>query len=220
MSFHLQRELDQLKKEILQLGGRVENATNNAMLALTDRREDLTENVFREEVLINENEVVIEENCLKILALHQPVAVDLRFIVVVLKVNNDLERMGDLAVNVAKRAVLLSSKDPIPFPTEFTETLPSVIRAMVHNSLDALIKLDVKMAREVIAMDDIVDNINRQMYVSVQSLIESDNATIERGISLLSASRYLERIADLATNIAEEVVFIVEGVVVRHTSLP
>lgn len=218
MSFHLQRELDQLKKELLQLGGRVENATNNAILALTDRRGDLTENIFSEEVLINENEVIIEENCLKILALHQPVAVDLRFIVVVLKVNNDLERMGDLAVNIAKRAVLLSSKDPIPFPTEFTETLPVIIRAMVHNSLDALIKLDVEMAREVIAMDDTVDNINRQMYASVQSLIENDSTTIERGISLLSTSRYLERIADLAANIAEEVVFMVEGVVVRHTS--
>ena len=216
MSFHLQRELNQIKKEVLQLGNRVEAAINNAMLALIDRREDLTQKVFSEENLINESEVLIEENCLKILALHQPVAVDLRFIVVVLKVNNDLERMGDLAVNIAKRAVLLSSQEPIPCPTEFTETLPGVIRAMVHNSLDALIKLDVEMAREVIAMDDVVDNINRQMYSSVQSLIENDNTTIEQGISLLSTSRYLERIADLATNIAEEVVFMVEGVVVRH----
>jgi len=216
MSFHLQRELDQLKKEILQLGSRVESATNNAMLALNDGRVELTGKIFSDEKLINEEEVLIEENCLKILALHQPVAVDLRFIVVVLKVNNDLERMGDLAVNVASRAVFLASQEPIPWPKDFTETLPGVIRTMVRHSLDALVKMDVTMAREVIAMDDIVDNINREMYVATRKLIEGDISTVERAISLLSTSRYLERIADLATNIAEEVLFMVDGEVVRH----
>ena len=218
MSLHLQRDLDRLKKEILLLGSMVETAINKAMLAFYERRPELAQSVFQEEKLINKKEISIEEDCLKILALHQPVAVDLRFIVVVLKVNNDLERMGDFAVNVAKRAIFIASKDSIPYPAEFSDTMSKRISTMVHNSLDALVKLDVDLAREVIAMDDDVDAVNRQMYVQVQALMESDSSTIGRAIGLLSTSRYLERIADLASNIAEEVIFMVEGEVVRHQS--
>jgi phosphate transport system protein len=216
MAVHLQRDLDQLKKDILILGSMVEAAIDNAIFSLNARQPELAENVIREETMVDEKEVQIEENCLKILALHQPVAADLRFIVVVLKVNNDLERMGDFAVNVAKRAIFLSAQDAIPCPPEFTDTMARTIRTMVHNSLDALVKPDVQMARHVIAMDNEVDEINRQMYVKLQMLMEKDTATIERAIGLLSTSRYLERIADLATNISEEVIFMVEGEVVRH----
>ena len=216
MSLHLQRDLDQLKKEILQLGSMVETAINNAIFSLNDRRPELAEKVFRDEKLIDEKEVFIEEECLKILALHQPVAVDLRFIVAILKVNNDLERMGDFAVNVAKRAMFLSDNPPIPCPPAFTDTMSKRIRSMVHDSLDALVKLDVNLARNVIAMDDDVDDINRQMYVELQKLMTNDSSTIERAVGLLSTSRYLERIADLATNIAEDVIFMVEGEVIRH----
>lgn len=219
MSLHLQRDLDHLKKEILQLGTMVESAINNAILALIERRAELAESVFREEALINEKEVEIEEDCLKILALHQPVAGDLRFIVVVLKVNNDLERMGDFAKNVAKRAVYLSSKNPLAFPAAFIETMPKSIRTMVHDSLDALVKLDVELARSVIEMDNEVDEVNRQMYAEVQTQMEQDTSTIKRSIGLLSSSRYLERIADLATNIAEDVIFMVEGEVIRHQTI-
>ena len=218
MSVHLQRDLDHLKKEILTLGEMVEAATNDAMLALSNRLPDLARSVITAEKAIDVKEVLIEEACLKILALHQPVAIDLRFIVLVLKVNNDLERMGDFAANVAARALFLSSEEPIPFPPEFSATMPSRIRTMVHNSLDALVKLDVVLAREVIEMDNEVDAINRQMYVELQNLMERDSSTIKRAIELLSTSRYLERIADLATNIAEEVVFLVEGEVIRHSS--
>ena len=218
MSIHLQRDLDRLKREILTLGEMVESATNNAMLALNNRLPDLADSVIVAERAIDDKEVLIEEACLKILALHQPVAIDLRFIVLVLKVNNDLERMGDFAANVAERAQFLSSEEPIPFPPEFAKTMPSRIRTMVHNSLDALVKLDVVLAREVIDMDNEVDAINRQMYVELQNLMERDSSTIKRAIELLSTSRYLERIADLATNIAEEVVFLVEGEVIRHSS--
>jgi phosphate transport system protein len=216
MSLHLQKDLDRLRKEILQLGAMVETAINTAILAVNDRRAELADSVFEGERWINDKEVSIEEDCLKILALHQPVAVDLRFIVVVLKVNNDLERMGDFAVNVAKRAVFLNSKEPIPIPPEFSNTMSRSIRTMVHSSLDALVKLDLDLAHEVIAMDNDVDEVNRQMYVELQALMETDTSTIERAIGLLSTSRYLERIADLATNIAEEVIFMVEGEVVRH----
>ncbi len=218
MSLHLQRELDRLKKEILQLGCMVENGINNAIIALSDRRPELAQSVFKQEKLINEKEVLIEEECLKILALHQPVAADLRFIVVVLKVNNDLERIGDFAVNVAKRAEFLASVPLIPCPPEFTQSMAKNIRTMLHLSLDALVTLDVNLARKVIAMDAQVDQVNRQMYVALQSLMENEPNTVERAVSLLSTSRYLERVADLTTNIAEEVIFMVEGEVVRHQS--
>jgi phosphate transport system protein len=216
MSLHLQRDLDALKKELLLLGNMVETAINNSILSLNDRRPELAEAVLAGEKLIDDKEVLIEEECLKILALHQPVALDLRFIVVVLKVNNDLERMGDFAVNVAKRAIFLCNNAPIPIPIEFTEKMSRCIRTMVHDSLDAMVKMDVELARNVILRDEEVDEVNRLMFMEFRTLVESDTSTIERALGLLSTSRYLERIADLATNIAEDVIFMVEGEVVRH----
>lgn len=216
MSLHLQRDLDKIKKELLQLGSMVESNINNAILALSDRREELAELVFKEEELVDEKEVYIEEECLKTLALHQPVAVDLRFIVVVLKVNNDLERMGDFAVNIAKRSMFLTKQPPIAIPVGFTDNMLQSIRTMVHNSLEALVTLDVELAQEVIDMDDAVDAMNKQMYVELQALMAGDISTIERAIAVLSTSRYLERIADLATNICEDVIFMVNGSVIRH----
>ena len=213
---HLQRDLEKLKREILELGGMVEVAINDAILALHNRRKDLAEKVIEKEGRINEKEVHIEEECLKILALHQPVAADLRFLVVTLKVNNDLERMGDFALNVAQRAIFLSSHEPIPSLPDFVNVLPDVVRTMVRSTLDSLVRLDVTMAREVIGMDDTIDDINRRMYGELQALMQKDPNTIERAVQLLSTSRYLERIADLATNIAEDVIFMVEGRVVRH----
>lgn len=196
----------------------VEVAINDAILALKNRRTDLAEKVIEREEEINEKEVFIEEECLKILALHQPVAVDLRFIVVTLKVNNDLERMGDFALNIAERAISLAEEDPIPTLPEFIEVVPETIRTMVRLTLDSLVKLDVDMAREVIEMDDIIDDINRKMYGQLQEVMMQDPNTIERAIQVLSTSRYMERIADLATNIAEDVIFMVDAKVVRHGS--
>ena len=216
MSRHLQRDLDELKKELLQLGGMVETAINNSLIALNDRRPELAEALIEEEKLVDEKEVHIEEECLKILALHQPVAMDLRFIVVVLKVNNDLERMGDMASKIAKRSLLLSSEDPIPTLPEFREVMPDYIRTMVKNSLEAMIKLDLEMAREVIEMDNTVDEINRQMYEAFHQQVIADPNTTQRALATLSVSRYLERIADLATNVAEDVIFMIDGEVIRH----
>lgn len=218
MSLHLQRDLDNLKKQILVLGNMVETAINNSILALNNRDFELAEKVILEEAAIDDKEVFIEEECLKILALHQPVAIDLRFIVVVLKVNNDLERMGDFAANVAKRAMFLSQHDPIFALPEFVDVLPGVVGTMVREALDALVKLDVDLAKKVMDMDDIVDEINRKMYVQIQQMILADSSTVERAINLLSTSRYLERIADLTTNIAEDVIFMVDGKVIRHES--
>jgi phosphate transport system regulatory protein PhoU len=216
MSLHLQRDLEALKKEILQLGNLVETAINTSIQALNNREIALADRVFELEEEINEKEVHIEEECLKILALHQPVAVDLRFIVVVLKVNNDLERMGDFAKNIAKRATHLANLTPIPMFQGFTNELPVLVRSMVRKSLDALVSLDVELARSVINMDDRVDEINRQMYEEVHATIVRDVKNTDVAMNLLSTSRYMERIADLSTNIAEDVVFMVEGRVVRH----
>lgn len=217
MSLHLQRDLDKLKKEVLKLGNLVETAINNAILALNNREASYADEVDKQEALINDMEVKIEEDCLKILALHQPVAGDLRFIVVVLKVNNDLERMGDFATNISKRARELMQVPPMVTLPEFVNDLPDMVRTMVRKSLDSLVKLDMELAKEVIEMDDHVDQINRDMYTVVKNEIASNPDNAETAVNLLSCSRYMERIADLSTNISEDVIFMVEGRVVRHS---
>lgn len=216
MSLHLLRDLEALKKEILQLGNLVESAINSAILALHNREDEHARRVLELEIEINEKEVLIEEECLKMLALHQPVAVDLRFIVAVLKVDNDLERMGDFAKNIAKRAMVLATLPPVPLSSEFVAELPDLVRTMVRKSLDSLVTLDINLARTVIKMDKRVDEINANMYGEVQRMIEDDVGRTEIALNLLSCSRHLERIADLSTNIAEDVLFMVEGKVMRH----
>jgi phosphate transport system protein len=194
----------------------VETAINNSILALNNREMSYVDEVLKNEEFINEMEVKIEEDCLKILALHQPVAGDLRFIVVALKVNNDLERMGDFAKNIAKRAKELMQVEPLATLPAFVNELPDLVRTMVRNSLDALVKLDVELAQEVIDMDDKVDEINRAMYDEVTRVARENPDRTKVAISLLSTSRYMERIGDLSTNIAEDVIFMVDGRVVRH----
>lgn len=215
MSKHLLRDLEHVKKEILGVGALVEEATNKAITAFLDRRPELAEEVIAGDDEIDEKEVAIEEECLKVLALHQPVATDLRFVIAVMKVNNDLERMGDLAINIAERAVSLSERDPIAYPAEFAQ-MADKVRAMLRDSLDSLVNLDAKLARKVCGDDDEVDAYNRDMFKVLQKLMSRHPDTIKRAMHVLSASRNLERIADLATNIAEDVVFLVEGEVIRH----
>jgi phosphate transport system protein len=216
MSLHFQRDLENLKKEILFIGGLVEEAINNSILALKNRDAALAQSVIDKEHMIDEKEVQIEEECLKILALHQPVATDLRLVVVILKVNNDLERMGDFASNIAQRALFLAEHEPLPDLIEFIDGLPNLVQKMVRDTLDALVKMNLETAKSVILADDAVDDINRLMHQKVNETIMQDSSTTERAISLLSTSRYLERIADLSTNIAEDVIFMVEGRVIRH----
>lgn len=215
MSKHLQRDLDHLKKQILEVGSLVEEATNKAILALTELRRDVADDVVAFDDEIDQREVVIEEECLKILALHQPVARDLRFVVGVMKVNNDLERMGDQAVNIAERAALLAGDAPLGVPLNF-HRMADVAREMVRASLDAAINEDTALARKVRRMDDEVDDVHREMFTVLEDRMRQDPDTVRRAVAYLSASRDLERIADLATNIAEDVIFMVEGEVVRH----
>ncbi|RMG10799.1 MAG: phosphate transport system regulatory protein PhoU [Planctomycetota bacterium] len=215
MTRHLNRDLEHLERQILELGAFVEEALNKATLALIDRRPELAQEVIDGDQAIDEKEVEVEEECLKILALHQPLATDLRFIVAALKVNNDLERMGDLACNVAERALYLSTHEPLGVPLDF-DRMVAATRSMVSDSLRALVNQDASLARNVCERDDEVDAINKQMFVVLQEKMIEDPAAIKRAVHTLSASRHLERIADLATNIAEDVVFMVSGDVIRH----
>ncbi|MEM7164664.1 MAG: phosphate signaling complex protein PhoU [Planctomycetota bacterium] len=212
---HLQKDLERLKKHILFMGSLVEEATNKAISALLDRRPELAYEVRNGDGAIDEKEIEIEEEVLKTLALHQPVASDLRFVITVLKVNNDLERMGDLAANIAERAAYLCQHDPVSPPDSFGR-MGEMVRRMVKQSLDSLVTLDTALARRVLDEDDVVDDAHREVFGQLQALMRRDPDTIERSVHTISASRNLERIADLATNIAEDVVFLVEGDVIRH----
>jgi phosphate transport system protein len=215
MTKHLQRDLEQLKKQLLEVGSLVEEGTHKAIVALTEFRSDLAEEVLALDHEIDRREVEIEEECLKILALHQPVARDLRFVIGVLKVNNDLERMGDQAVNIAERAVLLSKHPPLGLPLDF-HRMAEVVRTMLRSALDAHVNEDTELAKSVRLMDDEVDDLHREMFGMLESRMCDESGVVKRSIAYLSASRDLERIADLATNIAEDVIFMVDGQVVRH----
>ncbi|MEN8151637.1 MAG: phosphate signaling complex protein PhoU [Planctomycetota bacterium] len=213
---HLHRDLDLLKRRILGMGTMVETLTNIAIAAFEERRADLAEEAMASDARIDEKEVEIEEECLKILALHQPFAADLRFIITVLKVNNDLERMGDLAVNIAGRAAFLCTKPRLTVDTLQVEEMAGQVRKMVRMALDSLVNQDTQLAREVLAADEVVDNYHRRMFEVVTERMKKDPDCVERATHVISVSRALERIADLATNIAEDVVFLVEGEVIRH----
>ena len=215
MPKHLQREIENLKKMLLSLGARVETSVRDAINSLVDRDGDLAQRVIEEDLTIDHMEVEVEEECLKILALHQPVAIDLRFIVTVLKINNDLERIGDLAVNIAERAVYLAGQPKVSISIDLVDMAHNA-QSMLKESLDALINHDPELAHKVCGSDDIVDGMNRQMYLKVQEAILERPDQISALIHLLSASRHLERIADHTTNIAEDVIYMIEGQIVRH----
>ena len=212
---HLSRDLDRLKRQILAIGALAESATDKAITALCERRPALAQEVIAGDDRIDAREVEVEEDCLKILALHQPLAQDLRFIVTVLKVNNDLERVGDLAVNIAERAASLCTQDPIGVPCDIGG-MAEKVRTMLRRALDSLVNADTEMARGVLEMDDEVDDHHKKMFEDLEAVIRAEPKRTGRSLHLLSASRNLERIADLATNVAEDVVFMVDGEVIRH----
>ncbi|HTE06608.1 MAG TPA: phosphate signaling complex protein PhoU [Planctomycetota bacterium] len=215
MTRSLDDDLHLLRQRILRMGGMVEEATANATAALTQRRPELARRVLEADDAIDMVELDVDEECLRILALHQPVASDLRYITAVLKINNDLERIGDLACNVAERAIDLSTRDPLVLPMQF-ERMTEIVRAMLHDALDALVSRNAELARDVCARDREVNAIHRENFAILQECMKGDVETVERCVDLLSASRQLERMADQTTNIAEDVVFLVEGLVIRH----
>lgn len=215
MNMHLRREIESLKRRILSLSAVVEQRVREAVKSVEERDAELARIVIDGDPDIDRVEVEVEEECLKILALHQPVAADLRFIVAVLKINNDLERIGDLAVNIAERAAYLAAYDRPGVLLDFPG-MAAKGQEMLRESLDALVNLDADLARRVCAEDDQVDAINRQMYDQVKQEIRTRPQALGPLIHLLSISRHIERIADLATNIGEDVIYMVEGEIVRH----
>lgn len=215
MPLHLNREMDKLKAKLLSLSALAEESVRNAVMALENRDERLAQMVIDVDPEIDLAEVDLEEECLKILALYQPVATDLRCIVACLKINNDLERIGDLAVNIAERAEYIATHDRVDIPLDFA-AMAEKARAMVKKSLDSFVGMNARMAREVCAADDEVDAMNRDAYLQVEDAIREHPEHMDVLVHLLTTSRHLERIADHATNIAEDVIYMIEGEIVRH----
>jgi phosphate transport system protein len=215
MPKHFQRQIDELKSKILHVGALVEQAIARAVAAMLTRDRELAQAVIQADAEIDRLEVDVEEDVVKILALYQPVAADLRFVVAVLKINNDLERMGDLARNIAKRAVFLATCSGLQVPDE-CEPMAALAQAMVKRSLLALVRGDAVLARRVREADDEVDAMRTAVEEQIEQQIAQHPERTECLVRLMSVSRHLERLADMATNIAEDVVYMVEGEIVRH----
>ena len=217
MTKHIERQIENLKERILRLGTLVEEAISKSITALINRDTSLAQRVIANDSEIDAMEVEVEEECLKMLALYQPVAADLRFVVAALKINNDLERMGDLARNIAKRVTQLEGGDPYDLPPEI-RTMATQAQEMVRQCLDAVVKRDPTLARQVREEDDIVDEARQRIQRRVLQGIKDQPKNVENLLRINSVSKHIERIADMATNSAEDVVYMVEGDIVRHRS--
>jgi len=216
---HLDREIEGLKAKLLELGALVEDNLFKALDAIQKEDSALAEEVIELDKLIDRKEVDLEEDCLKILALYQPVAADLRFIVSILKINNDLERIGDLAVNIAERIEFIKALEEKTILKEII-IMSQMARKMLKKSLDSFVNLDAKLAKEVCSSDDAIDEINIKMYTTIHDEINRrPDYSTERLLRVLTISRDLERIGDHATNIAEGVVYLIEGEIHRHRML-
>ena len=212
---HLQRELDRLKRKILGLGAVVEENLHLAFQAIEERDAEKAQRVVVGDFAIDQLEVEVEEECLKILALYQPVAGDLRFLVAVIKINSELERIGDLASNVAERAMELSRGHQVAVPPCFT-VMADRTASILEKSLDALVHQDATGACYVLGADAEVDHLYHQLIEDLKNGIRADIDNLDALVLLFSVARYLERLADHATNIAEDVLYMVEGEIRRH----
>ncbi|OLC42058.1 MAG: phosphate transport system regulatory protein PhoU [Nitrospirae bacterium 13_1_40CM_4_62_6] len=219
MDRHFDEELKELKAKILRMGSLVESQIQGALRALTERDSALARRVIENDHGVNALDVEVDENCLRLLALHQPAARDLRFITTAMKISTELERMSDLAENIAERAIELNEepqlKPYIDLPRMGNWTL-----RMVKESLDSFVNQDAVLARKVCTDDDFVDDLTEQLFRELMSFMIENPQTISRAIRLTFIGKYIERIADHATNVAELVVYLVEGKIIRHTVPP
>jgi phosphate transport system protein len=215
METHFQQELQKLKEALLKMAALVEEAISTAVQSLVKRDSDLAKKTFEGEDQINRMEIDIEDTCLKLLALRQPMAADLRFITSAMKIITDLERMGDQAVNIAERAISLN-QEPQLKPYIDIPKIAEIAQSMVKDVLDAFVNSDSKLARSVCERDDMVDGLNDQVFRELLTFMMSDPQTITRAVHLMIVCRCLERIADHATNIAEDVIFLVDARVIKH----
>ena len=212
---HFEREVDNLKRKLLGLSAIVEDRVWQAVKAVVEMDAALAESVIAGDEEIDQYEVDVEEDCLKLLALYHPVATDLRFIIAVLKINNDIERIGDLAVNIAKSVRYLAERRISQLPFDFHD-MAARARAMLRRSLDAFVNLDEEAASQIIKQDDAVDAMRREMVDRMKAEMQRQPAMIEVLLRLMEIPKRLERIADQATNIAEDVIYLVKGEIARH----
>lgn len=215
MSVLLSKEITKLKKKILQMTALVEESVKKALSAVNHKDKVLADEVIQHDNQINLMENELEEECLKILALHQPVAIDLRYVVACLKINNDLERIGDLAVNISERVTSIGRKDHDFIPDSLSEMIDKTT-IMLKEGLDSFIEMDNKLAEEVCKMDDVIDELNRRIYQDVRDMIIKKPKMTGYLLHILGVARQLERMGDYATNIAEDVIYMTEGKIVRH----
>jgi len=215
MTRHIERQIEHLKERILRVGTLVEEAISRSISAVINRDVSLAQRVMASDEAIDRMEVEVEEECLKILALYQPVAADLRFVVAVLKINNDLERMGDLAKNIAKRVAQLEDAGPLDLPPEI-RTMAALAEEMVRECLAAVVDGDPVLARRVREQDDAVDAQRQRVRKRLLDGIKAGPDRVEALLRLNSITKHIERIADMATNVAEDVIYMVEGEIVRH----
>ena len=212
---HFDQELQELKDRLLAMAGMAEQSVGKAIKALVDRNPGMAQEVIVEDARINSLEVEIEETCLSLLARYQPEAKDLRFIAMVFKIVNDLERVGDQAVNVSERTLDLL-KEPLLKPLIDIPKMALLAQEMLKDTLDAFVHQDAEKAREVCRRDDEVDHLNDQVYHELLVYMTQDPKTIMRAIDLILIGRHLERVADHATNIAEDVYYLVKGTTIKH----
>jgi phosphate transport system protein len=215
MNTHLEREIGKLKSVVIDLGRFVENQVRLSMCALIENDLEAARSVVKGDDEVDQREVDLEEECLKILALYQPVASDLRFVVSVLKMNNDLERIGDLAVNIAVRAIRLDELGYRTVPEDFLD-IAKKTKLMLRQALLSLVETDTKIAMDVLNADDAVDALLKKIYEKTITDIKQDSSLAEEQIILLAVAKRLERVADLSSNIAEDVIYMMDGNIVRH----
>jgi phosphate transport system protein len=219
MQRHLDEELARINEQILRMGGLVEQQISEAMKALVERDSELARRIIANDKVINALDVEIDENCIRVLALQQPTAGDLRFVTTAMKLSTELERMSDLAENIAERAIELN-EEPKLKPYIDLPRMAHWTQRMVRESLDAFVRHDAALARKVCADDDFVDDLTEQLFRELLSFMIEEPKTITRAIRLTFIGKYIERIADHATNMAELVVYMVEGKIIRHTAPP
>ncbi len=212
---HLREELDELNHRLLEMSRLVENSIHRSVNAVVDRENQAAYNVFDNEARINQLEIAIDNIAIRLLALQQPMAADLRFVTMCIKINNNLERMGDIAVNIAECALSLSGL-PEAKPQIDIPHMSALAQNMIRNSMDAFVRRDAGLARSVLTSDDAVDNLRDEMYAKIVRYMEEDPRRVHPGIDYIFIARGLERLADHATNIAEDVLYFVQGIDVRH----
>jgi phosphate transport system protein len=212
---HFQEELDQLKARLLEMGGMAEERLRTAVRALVERNGELVDDVLTGDTAINQFHIEIDSRCVKLLALHQPMAVDLRVILSAVKINTDLERVGDLAVNIAEAAMRYLSHAPVKELIDIPR-MADIAHGMLRDALDAFVRRDVQLAQQVLDADDTLDALKTQVFRELLTYMLQDPQKIEPSLDLILVSRHLERIGDHATNIAEDVIFMVSAKDVRH----